>query len=127
MKQRKTHEETMKQLSRKKKIAEKKVEERKLKLEIAKLYFPFHFKIKFNKLVVLFCIVAIISYTVAAILLQKYTSFELSPTLTTCVFAFFGTELLGLAGIKICDTKFTTVDTNINIAETVEEDPDAVG
>lgn len=32
---------------------------------------------------------------------------ELSPTLTTCVYAFFGTELIGIAGIKICDTKFT--------------------
>lgn len=123
----KTHEETMKQLSRKKKIAEKKIEERKLKLEIAKLYLPFHMNIKFNKLIVLFCIVAIVSYTVAAILLQKYTSFELSPTLTTCVFAFFGTELLGLAGIKICDTKFTTTNTNIGVTESVEEDPDAVG
>ena len=52
---------------------------------------------------------------------------ELSPTLTTCVYAFFGTELLGLAGIKICDTKFTQNEPS-NISENViEDDPDAVG
>ncbi len=105
-----THDETMERLQRQKRIAEMKYEERNLKYEILKLHFPFRLVIKFNKLIVIFCIVAIISYTVVAILLQKYTSMELSPTLTTCVFAFFGTELLGLAGIKICDTKFISCD-----------------
>lgn len=28
---------------------------------------------------------------------------ELSPTLTTCVYAFFGTELAASAVIRICD------------------------
>lgn len=107
-----THEETIAELERKKRIAKMKCEERVLKLEILKLRLPFHIKLKFNKLIVLLSIVAIIAYTVAAILLQKYTLTELSPTLTTCVYAFFGTELLGLAGIKICDTKFTNQDNN---------------
>lgn len=122
-----THEETLEKLEHKKRIAEMKLEERKLKCEILKLYFPFlRFQIKFNKLIVFICIAAIISYTIAAILLQKYTLIELSPTLTTCVYAFFGTELLGLAGIKICDTKFVTSNTEVIETETVE-DPDAVG
>ena len=52
---------------------------------------------------------------------------ELSPTLTTCVYAFFGTELIGLAGIKICDTKFMQCEPS-NISEKIiESDPDAVG
>ncbi len=117
-----THEETMERLQRQKRITEMKYEERKLKYEILKLHFPFRLAIKFNKLIVTFCIVAIISYTVAAILLQKYTSMELSPTLTTCIFAFFGTELLGLAGIKICDTKFISCNNSSSIS-----DEDAVG
>ena len=103
----------MKELIRKKELAEKKSEERKLRIEILRLSLPFKFCIKFNKLIVLLCIVAIISYTIAAILLQKYTSIEISPTLTTCVFAFFGTELIGLAGIKMTDTKFTTNSSDI--------------
>lgn len=94
----------MEKLQRKKRIAEMKYEERKLKYEILKLYIPFlRIHLKFNKLIVLLCIVAIISYTVAAILLQKYTSMEISSTLTTCVYGFFGTELLGMAGIRIFD------------------------
>ncbi len=123
----KSHERAMRELEKKLQIAEMKCEERKLKLEIFKLYLPFRFTLKFNKLIVLLSIVAIISYTIAAILLQKYTMMELSPTLTTCVYAFFGTELLGLAGIKMCDTKFTQCEPS-NISENINEnDPDAVG
>ena len=122
-----THDESIAELERKKRIAEMKCEERKLKLEILKLRFPFHIKPKFNKLIVTLSIVAIIAYTVAAILLQKYIMMELSPTLTTCVYAFFGTELIGLAGIKICDTKFTQCEPS-NISENIiENDPDTVG
>lgn len=114
----KTHNETIKVLKRKQRIAEMKYEERKLRLEILKLYLPFHFKIKFNKIIVLTCIAAIVIYTTAALLLQKYTMIEPSPTLTTCVYAFFGTELLGLAGIKICDTKCQSQGSNIDYSNT---------
>ncbi len=122
-----THDETIEVLERKKRIAEMKCEERQLKLEILKLRFPFRFKPKFNKIIVSLSIVAIISYTVAAIFLQKNTMTELSPTLTTCVYAFFGTELLGLAGIKMCDTRFTQYEPS-NISENINgNDPEAVG
>ena len=122
----KSHERTMKELERRLQIAKMKCEEREIKYKIFKTYLPFHFKLKFNKLIVLLSIAAIILYTIAAILLQKYTLVELSPTLTTCVYAFFGTELLGLAGIKICDTKFTQIENNVT-ENIIEEDPDAVG
>ena len=102
----------MRGLERKKRIAEMKLEERKMKMEILRLYLPIRLCIKFNKLIVLLCIAAIISYTIAAILLQKYNGIEISPTLTTCVFSFFGTEMLGLAGIKIMDTRFVNTDRN---------------
>ena len=121
-----THDETIEELKRKKRIAEMKCEERALKLEILKLKIPFHVKLKFNKLIVLLSIVAIISYTIVAILLQKYTLVELSPTLTTCVYGFFGTELLGLAGIKIFDTKYQQIESNVT-ENIIETDPDAVG
>ena len=121
-----THDETIEELKRKKRIAEMKCEERALKLEILKLKIPFHVKLKFNKLIVLLSIVAIISYTIVAILLQKYTLVELSPTLTTCVYGFFGTELLGLAGIKIFDTKYQQIESN-SAENIIENDPDAVG
>ncbi len=126
-KKNKTHEEILKELAAKYKVAKARRDERKIRMEILKLYLPFRFALKFNKLIVLLSIAAIISYTIAAILLQKYTMTELSPTLTTCVYAFFGTELLGLAGIKICDTKFTQCEPG-NISENINRnDPDAVG
>lgn len=126
-KKNKTHDEIIKELAAKYKVAKAKRNERKLKLEILKLYLPFRLTLKFNKLIVLLSIVAIISYTVAAILLQRYIQMEISPTLTTCVYAFFGTELLGLAGIKIYDTKYTQCEPS-NISDNIiENDPDAVG
>jgi len=121
----KTHDETIKILERKLRIAEMKRKERNLKKQILKSYFPFCLTVKFNKLIVLLSIITIISYTVAAILLQKYTMTELSPTLTTCVYGFFGTELLGLAGIKIFDTKYQQIESNVT--ENIIDDPEAVG
>lgn len=120
----KTHEQKMQELAAKYKVAKQKRNERKLKYEIIKMSLPFRLTLKFNKLIVLLSIVAIISYTIAAILLQKYTMTELSPTLTTCVYGFFGTELLGLAGIKIFDTKYQQIERNVT--ENIN-DSDAVG
>lgn len=108
----KTHEQKMRELAAKYQVAKQKRNERRLKYEIIKMSLPFRLTLKFNKLIVLLSIVAIISYTIAAILLQKYTMVELSPTLTTCVYAFFGTELIGLAGIKICDTRYINQNNN---------------
>ena len=42
----------------------------------------------------------IVLYTVANFLLQFFTSVEVSPTLTTAWFAFWGTELVAMAAIK---------------------------
>lgn len=122
----KTHEQKMQELAVKYKITKQKRNERILRYQIIKMSLPFRLTLKFNKLIVLLSIVAIISYTVAAILLQKYTMTELSPTLTTCVYGFFGTELLGLAGIKIFDTKYQQIESNVT-ENIIETDPDAVG
>lgn len=124
---RKTHEQKMQELAVKYKIAKQKRNERRLKYEIIKMSLPFRLTLKFNKIIVLLSIVAIISYTIAAILLQKYTMAELSPTLTTCVYGFFGTELLGLAGIKIFDTKYQQCESSNVTENIIENDQDAVG
>ena len=62
----------MQRLQKKKEIVEMKRDEWKLKKDIFSLYIPFHFNIKFSKIIVLFCIVAIVAYTFAAIYIQKY-------------------------------------------------------
>lgn len=120
----KTHEQKMQELAVKYNIAKQKRNERILRYQIIKMSLPFRIVLKFNKLIVLLSIAAIIVYTIAAIFVQIYIKMELSPTLTTCVYGFFGTELLGLAGIKIFDTKYQQIESNVT--ENID-DPEAVG
>ena len=62
-----------------------------------------------NIMLVIICTM-IILYTVADFLLQYYTSIEVSPTLTTAWFAFWGTELVALAAIKTTKVKHNKDD-----------------
>ena len=52
-----------------------------------------------NIMLVLICTM-IILYTAASFALQYFVSVEISPTLTTAWFTFWGTELVALAAIK---------------------------
>lgn len=52
-----------------------------------------------NIMLVLICTM-IILYTIADFALQYFTSIEVSPTLTTAWFAFWGTEIIALTAIK---------------------------
>jgi hypothetical protein len=57
-----------------------------------------------NIMLVIICTM-IILYTVADFALQYFTSIEVSPTLTTAWFAFWGTELVALTAIKTTKVK----------------------
>lgn len=65
--------------------------------------------IKFSKKIVGFCIGFIVLFTIVSTYLNYRVGIELSPTLTTCVYAFFGTELASTALIRIFD-KSDTID-----------------
>jgi len=62
-------------------------------------------------------ILAITAYTIADILLQIFIGTEISSTLTTCYFTFWGVEIINLALIKFGKAKvkqptdFGTLDT----------------
>ena len=58
-----------------------------------------------SKVMLVFIVLAIVLYTVADFVLQYFTSIEVSPTLTTCWFAFWGTEIVALAIIKTSKVK----------------------
>ena len=58
---------------------------------------------RFLKRIVGFCIGFIVAFTVISMYLNYRVGIELSPTLTTCVYAFFGTELASTALIRIFD------------------------
>ena len=57
-----------------------------------------------NIMLVLICIM-IIGYTIADFALQYFTSIEVSPTLTTAWFSFWGVELINLTVIKTSKVK----------------------
>ena len=57
-----------------------------------------------NIMLVLICIM-IITYTAATFVLQYLTQIEISPTLTTAWFSFWGIELVSLAAIKTSKIK----------------------
>ena len=59
---------------------------------------------KFLKKIVIFCISFLVVYTLAITVLSFSMKEEVSPTLTTCVFATFGGELLVSGVIKIFET-----------------------
>lgn len=109
-------------LKEQQRIAKIKKLEKQMKREILKLRFPFLFNLKFNKVIVVLCILSILIYTVASVVIQKCTLMEISPTLTTCVYGFFGTELIGLAGIRIFDKKYEMQTSSINYNENVTND-----
>lgn len=101
------HNRKMERLQRKKEILELKYNERVLKHDILKLRFPIlGWEIKFQKKAVIISIAVPVIYTVAAFLLQKNTGLEISPTLTGCVFGFFGTELFNASRIKMNEDRY---------------------
>ena len=57
-----------------------------------------------NIMLVIICTM-IILYTIANFILQYFVQVEVSPTLTTAWFTFWGTELIALAAIKTTKVK----------------------
>lgn len=57
-----------------------------------------------NIMLVLVCVM-IILYASASFVLQYLTNIEVSPTLTTAWFAFWGTEIIALTAIKTSKVK----------------------
>jgi hypothetical protein len=64
-------------------------------------YWPEHKKRKVSNIMLAVSTAFIVAYTICCLFIQYMTGIEVSPTLTTSVFAFFGSELLWLAGIKV--------------------------
>lgn len=62
-------------------------------------------KMKVSNIMLVIICTMIILYTAADFALQYFTNIEVSPTLTTAWFAFWGTELVALAAIKTSKVK----------------------
>lgn len=66
-----------------------------------------------NIMLVLICTM-IILYTAADFALQYFAGIEVSPTLTTAWFSFWGVELVALAAIKVSKVKQGNVEDTQN-------------
>jgi len=62
-------------------------------------------KKKVNIIVLAAAVTAVVSYAVVAAFFQLFTAAELSPTLTTAWFGFWGVEIIALAAIKTTKVK----------------------
>lgn len=72
-----------------------------------------------SKVMLVFIVIAIVLYTIADFVLQYFTSVEVSPTLTTCWFAFWGTEIVALAVIKTSKVKHQTDTKDTSNTDTI--------
>lgn len=93
-----------KKLTKIKKQGERYKQEKELKDTYAE-YLPERKKRKVSNIMLVIVMTAIILYAIANFVLQYFTSIEVSPTLTTCWFTFWGAEVFALAGIKISKVK----------------------
>lgn len=101
----------LKKLNRIKKRGERYKAEKALMDEYA-VYAPAKKKKKVSNIMLVVVMVAIISYAVANFALQYFAGIEVSPTLTTCWFSFWGVEIFALAGIKISKVKNNSDENN---------------
>lgn len=88
-----------KKLEKIRKNGERQKEKMELEAKYAE-YYPDRKGAKVSNVMLVIIVTMITLYTIASFVLQLYTSVEMSSTLTTCFYAFWGTELAMLAGIK---------------------------
>ena len=73
-----------------------------------------------NIMLVVICVM-IIGYAIANFVLQYFTQIEVSPTLTTAWFSFWGVELVSLTAIKTSKIKHGQDTENAVVEEEVEK------
>lgn len=91
-------------LNRIKRRGERYKKEYELKSKYAQ-YVPERKKRKVSNMLLVVVVVAIVAYTVANLWITYATGMSIDPTLTTCFYAFFSSELFLLAGIKLSKIK----------------------
>ena len=77
-------------------------------------------KINFSKLVILLTILHIDLFVAGLFILNLYNS-DLSDTAITCFFTFWGVEVLSLAGIRVCKSRYNK-DYKTNLEKEIEEE-----
>ena len=102
-----------KRLEKIKKRGEQYKQEKELKDMYAE-YVSERKKKRVSNIMLIVVMIAIIAYAAANFILQYFTTIEVSPTLTTAWFSFWGGEILCLAGIKISKVFKANTDNDCN-------------
>lgn len=89
-----------KRLEKIRKRGERYKQEKELKDMYAE-YVPERKKKRVSNIMLVVVMIAIVAYAAANFALQYFTTIEVSPTLTTAWFSFWGGEILCLTGIKV--------------------------
>ena len=66
---------------------------------------------KVSNIVLIAACAAVVGYAATAVIIHIITGIELSPTLTTAWFSFWGAEIIALASIKNNKVKHNTQET----------------
>ncbi|MGN1399727.1 MAG: hypothetical protein ACI4WG_07005 [Erysipelotrichaceae bacterium] len=90
-------------------------------------YWPDKSKKKTSNVMLVIIVIAIVGYAIADYVLQYKFGIEISPTLTTCWFSFWGVELVALAGIKVSKVVKEPYSYEYNSSTETSQDEDAVG
>lgn len=112
-------------LNRIQKRGERYKREHELKEAYAK-YLPEKKKKKVSNIMLIIIVVAIVGYVAADFILQYKAGIEISPTITTCWFVFWSTEIVALTGIKLSKVKHN-YDASPYSSEDEPEDDEACG
>lgn len=89
-----------KKLEKIRKKGERQKEKMELEAQYAE-YYPHRRGAKVSNVMLVIIVAMVTLYTVASFVLQFCTAVEISSALTTCFFAFWGTEIVALAGIRV--------------------------
>ena len=68
-------------------------------------YYPHREGAKVSNIMLVVIVTAITIYTIASFWLANVSGISIDPTLTTCFYGFWGSELALLAGIKVSKVK----------------------
>ena len=82
-------------------------------------YVPERKKRRVSNIILVIIVIAILVYTAASFWIQYQTGMPVDPTLTTCFYTFWGSELALLAGIKASKI-FKGHETDSPISDDVE-------
>lgn len=113
-----------KRFQKKLKRIEKKGERQKAKQKLIDKYAKYYpgKQRKVSNIMLVVVVAAVVSYTIAGFVLQYITGTEISSTLTTCWFTFFGTEIVALTGIKVSKVFRPPTEDNVSMDNIEDED-----